>query len=227
MLLTCCCYERCLPCLLGPISWCNTVPDCFQGACRRGEGPRAHLPSHLGGTDTCVCFHRLYARLPISPRFRQPLALLDCFLFCQSLVVAGYVTMLGSFLCSRPLLISAHLGGVCLPWVLMPELSCVPQSSHGGPRGEGHSTHRCAQRVTVCSWRGLWAGSPCSVSCLPAAGSHTSGQLPDAKAWGAATGQWPAQPAPAAHSPGPALTCLPLCFPAAIVQPALRHQAVS
>ena len=202
------------------------MPDCFQGACRRGGGPRAHLPSHLWGPDTRVCFCRLCARLPISPRRRQPLALLGCFLFCQSLVVTGYLTMFGQFLCSRPLLISAHLGVCACPWVLMPARPCVLQSSHGGPRGGGHSTHRCAQRVTVCSWLGLWAGSQCPVSCLPAAGSHISGQLPDARAWGATTGQWPAQPAPAAHSPGPPLTCLPLCFPAAIVQPALRHQAV-
>ena len=37
------------------------MPDCFQGTCRRGGGPQAHLLLHLWGTDTYVCFQWLYA----------------------------------------------------------------------------------------------------------------------------------------------------------------------
>lgn len=203
---------------------CLTVSRAPAG----GERVLGHTSLHISGAQIPVyvsigCTHAF-----LSPHvFANPWHYWTVFSSASPWWWQGMSPCWAVFSVQGQLLISAHLGGVCLPWVLMPELSCVPQSSHGGPRGEGHSTHRCAQRVTVCSWRGLWAGSPCSVSCLPAAGSHTSGQLPDAKTWGAATGQWPAQPAPAAHSPGPALTCLPLCFPAAIVQPALRHQAVS
>ena len=137
LLLTCCCYEQCLPGILGPISWWNTVPDCFQGACRRGGGPRAHLPSHLWGPDTRVCFCRLCARLPVSPRRRQPLALLGCFLFCQSLVVTGYLTMFGQFLCSRPLLISAHLGCVCLSLGAHASTALCPAEQPWWPQGRG------------------------------------------------------------------------------------------
>lgn len=73
------------------------------------------------------------------------------------------------------------------PCTLRPALPSALQRSHGGLAGAGggHGTCSRAWRVTARSRLGLWAGSLCSVSCLSAATSHPSIQLPGARAWGA------------------------------------------
>lgn len=172
----CCCYEQgCLHVPAGPRALA------FVGAeGRRGRGRRAGTPS--AGFFTALQrvphmrLHRPRANLPITPLARLPPSSRE-----DTASRGGLDTeKLSSFSCWRPWLISAPLGRVCWSLVLRPALPSALQSSHDG-LGRGHS-HSCAQRVLACSWLGPRAGPPCSVSCLLAAGSHTSGQLPGARA---------------------------------------------
>lgn len=143
-------------------------------------------------------------RAPASVSASSPVSSVTPLVFCW----LG-VTWPSVFSCPRPLLISAPLGRVCSSLGLRPALPSALQSSHDSLAG-GHSA--------TARPRGY-------------AGSHTGGQLPGARASGTAAEvarAWSAGPWISAVGSGqPGSDVFSLSLSAAVVQPAVRHQAVS